>query len=110
MSALPYEKGATPEEAHAIWKRDWKAPRVRPFAMPGKAIVEFGPFVTKGPLWHPIKAAVATSAIMVDDSGDEVPVGTEVAIGEIQATNFAWEGRELSVIDRGDILLMEVSE
>lgn len=109
---LPYEKGAHPEEAHEVWKRDWKEPTRGerfPYAMPGKAVVEFGPFVSKGPFWRPAEGAVITSAIMVHDSGEDVPTGTEVAINGIHGTHFEYEGRQLTIIKREDILLAEMA-
>jgi hypothetical protein len=103
-----YALGATPQTAHEEWKKNWKPPVQSPFALKGKACVEFGPFAGSSALWIPEKQSF--TAIMVDDSADEVPVGTEVAIGAIDGDQFEHEGRKMCFVKRSDILLMEVTE
>lgn len=103
-----YATGATPQTAHEEWKKNWKPPQQSPFALKGKAIVEFGPFAGSSTLWVPEKQSF--TAIMVDDSADEVPVGSEVAIGNLDGAEFEHEGRRMCAVSRDSILLMEVSE
>lgn len=103
-----YAAGATPQTAHEDWKKNWKPPTKPPFAMRGKAIVEFGPFAGSSALWVPEKQSF--TAIMVDDSANEVPIGAELAIGSIEGAEFEHEGRRMCAIGRDSILLFEVAE
>lgn len=102
-----FVKADESRQNYANWKAGWKLPQNLPRPMKNKAIVEFMPFQAGGSLF--VAEGTKKTAMMVNCYRDEVPPGTEVAIGSIQGTEFDCEGRRFTIINVDDILLMEVA-
>lgn len=93
--------------SYAQWKASWKPPQTSPRALKKKAVVEFMPFQAGGSLF--VAEGVSKTAMMVHCHNGDVPVGTEVAIGSLNGTEFECEGRRFTIVNIDDILLMEVA-
>jgi len=105
---LDYTLGTKPDGAYETWRDTWTPPLPRPVALPGKAIVEFSPFGTRGTLWTPERAS--NNAMVVSDGYEGrpsregfLPCGTEICYTGTEGTFFTYEGRRLCAVPKAEV-------
>lgn len=97
-----------PDAEYEAWRAGWTPPHPRPRALPGKVIVEFGPFGTRGSIICPEEAS--NNAMVVSDGYEGryhpegyLPCGTEIVYTGTEGESFRLQGRTFMVVPKPEI-------
>lgn len=107
---MNFPQGAVADAEYEEWRRNWTPPQTAIKAMPGFAIVEFGPIGNRGRIIQP--NAISYNAMMVNDGNCQrasregyLPTGTEIVFFGNGAGHFEIEGRTLHRVKRSEVEL-----
>lgn len=105
---MNFPKGTSPDAEYEHWRETWSPPAKPVTALPGWAIVEFGPIANRGTIIHP--TAVSYNAMVVSDGNQQrahregyLPTGTEIIFLGGDTSHFEVEGRNFHRVKRSKI-------
>jgi len=108
--SMNFPQGTIADEAYETWRKRWTPPKTAVKALPGFAIVEFGPVGNRGRIIQP--NAISYNAMMINDGNCQrasregyLPVGTEIVFFGTGAGSFEIEGRILHRVKRSEVEL-----
>lgn len=105
---MNFPQGNVADAAYEAWRTQWTPPQTSLQALPGWAIIEFGPVGNRGQIICP--NAVSYNAMVVSDGNTLrahregfLPVGTEIIFLGQDAMGVEMEGRTLHRVKRSSI-------